>query len=65
MHMGRVVSIAIRYGLDCLGIESQVGARFSASVQTSPVAHQPPSSAEVKESLELYILSALGLCGLF
>ena len=39
--MGRdsSVGIAIRYGLDGPGIESQWGARFSAPVQTDPVAH--------------------------
>ena len=34
--------IATRYGLDGSGIESRGGARFSAPVQTGPVAH--PSS---------------------
>ena len=40
--MGRdgTVGIAIRYGLDGPGIESQWGgARFSAAVQTGPEAH--------------------------
>ena len=39
--MGRdsSVGIATRYGLDGPGIESQWGARFSASVQTGPGAH--------------------------
>ena len=31
--------IATRYGLDGPGIESRLGARFSASVQTGPGAH--------------------------
>ena len=30
---GRVVGLATRYGLDCPGIDSQCGARFSAPVQ--------------------------------
>jgi hypothetical protein len=74
------VGIATRYGLDGPGIESRRGARFSASVQTGPVAHPasytmgtgsfsgvmrlgrgvdhpPPSSAEVKERVELYLYS--------
>ena len=33
------VGIATRYGLDGPGIESRWGARFSAPVQTGPVAH--------------------------
>ena len=33
------VGIATRYGLDSPGIESRLGARFSASVQTGPGAH--------------------------
>ena len=33
------VGIATRYGLDGPGIESQWGARFSATVQTGPGAH--------------------------
>jgi hypothetical protein len=39
--MGRdsSVGIAARYGLGGPGIESQWGARFSASVQTGPGAH--------------------------
>jgi hypothetical protein len=36
---GSVVDIATGYGLDGPGIESQVAARFSTSVQTSPGAH--------------------------
>jgi len=41
MSVGRdiSVSIATRYGLDGPGIESRVGARFSAPVQTGPGAH--------------------------
>ena len=34
-----VVGIATRHGLDCPGIESWWGARFSAPVQTGPGAH--------------------------
>jgi len=64
MGRGSVVSIATRCGLDCPGIEFQAGVRFSASVQTGPVPHPPPSSTEVKERLELYIPSPLGLYGL-
>jgi hypothetical protein len=37
--LGGVVSIATGYGLDGPGIESPVGARFSAPVQTGPGAH--------------------------
>jgi len=59
MGQGSVVIIATCYRLDCPGIESQKGARFSTSV-----AHPPPSRAEVKERLELCIPSPLGLCGL-
>ena len=33
------VGIAIRYGLDSPGIESQLGKRISAPVQTGPFAH--------------------------
>jgi hypothetical protein len=33
------VGIATRYGLKGPGIESRLGARFSASVQTGPEAH--------------------------
>jgi hypothetical protein len=36
---GSVVGIATAYGLDCPGIESRWGARFSAPVQTGPEAH--------------------------
>ena len=36
---GRSVGIATRYWLDCPGIESRWGARFSAPVQTGPGAH--------------------------
>jgi hypothetical protein len=39
------VGIATRYGLDGPGIESQLGARFSAPVQTGPGAH--PASCTV------------------
>jgi hypothetical protein len=34
------VGIAPRYGLDGTGIESRLGARFSAPVQTGPGSHQ-------------------------
>jgi hypothetical protein len=73
-----VIGIATRYRLDGPGIESRWRARFSAPVQTGPVAHPasytmgtgsfsgvkrpgtgvdrpPPSSAEVKERVELYL----------
>ena len=40
---GSVIGIATGYGLDCPGIESRWGARFSAPVQTGPGAH-PASS---------------------
>jgi hypothetical protein len=36
---GSSVGIATGYGLDGPGIESRVGARFSAPVQTGPEAH--------------------------
>jgi len=39
---GSVVGIATGYGLDCLGFEFLLGARFSAPVQTGPGA--PPAS---------------------
>ena len=74
------VSIATRYVLDGLGIESRLGVRFSTPVQTGPgahpasytmgtgsflgikrprsgVNHPPPSSAEVKKRIELYLYS--------
>ena len=76
MDQKGAVSIATRYELDGLGIESRWEARFSAPVQTGPGANpaylvpfpavrrprpgnnQPnPSSAEVKERIELYIYS--------
>jgi hypothetical protein len=41
---GGVVGIATRYGLDGPGIESRVGAKFSAAVKTGPGA-QPASCA--------------------
>ena len=40
-----VVGVATCYGLDGPGIESRVGARFSAPVQTGPGAH--PASCTV------------------
>jgi hypothetical protein len=83
--MGRdsSVGIATRYGLDGPGIESRLGARFSAPVQTGPGAHQasykmgtgsflgvkrpgcgvdhpPPSSAEVKERVVVYLYPPSG-----
>jgi len=33
------VGMATHYGLDCSGIESRWGARFSTPVQTGPEAH--------------------------
>ena len=39
MWAGSSVGIATGYGLDGLGIESRLGARFSAPVQTGPGAH--------------------------
>jgi len=41
VHGGQdsVVSIATRYGLEGLGIESWWGAKYSAPVQTNPGAH--------------------------
>jgi len=36
---GSVVGIATGYGLDGPGIESRLGARFSAPVQTGPGTH--------------------------
>ena len=75
------VGIATRYGLGSPGIESRWGEKFSAPVQTGPVAHPasctmgtgsfrgvkrlrrgadspPPSSAEVKEKVQLYFYSS-------
>ena len=40
--LGSSVGIVTDYGLDCPGIESRWETRFSAPVQTGPVAHQPP-----------------------
>jgi len=80
------VGITTCYGLDSPGIESQLGARFSAPIQTGPRAHPafytvgtgsfsgvkrlgcgidhpPPSSAKVKESIELSA-PPMGLHGL-
>ena len=77
------VGILTRYRLDGPGIESRLGARFSAPVQTGPGSHpasytmgtgsflgvkqtgrgvdqSPPSSAEVKERVELYLCSLSG-----
>jgi hypothetical protein len=39
---GSVGGIATGYGLDGKEIKSRWGAKFSALVQTSPGAHQPP-----------------------
>ena len=80
---GSSVGIATRYGLDGPGIESRLGAGFSAPVHTGPgshpasytmgtgsfpgvkrpgrgVYHPPPSSAEVKERVELYLYFSSG-----
>ena len=79
MGLDSSVGIAAGYGLDGPGIESQRGARFSASLQTGPevhpasyttgtrsvpgllpglgVNHPPPSSAEVKEGVEVCLYS--------
>jgi hypothetical protein len=77
------VGIATHYGMDGPGIESRLGVRFSAPVQTGPGAHSasctmgtgsfpgvkrpghgvdhpPPSSAKVKERVELYLYSPSG-----
>ena len=78
---GSSVGIATAYGLDDPMIESRLGTRFSAPVQTGPEAHpasckmgtgsfpgvrcgrgvtltpSPPSSAEVKNRVELYLYS--------
>jgi hypothetical protein len=42
---GSVAGIATGYGLDCPGIESRWGARFSAPVQTGPGAY--PASCTI------------------
>jgi hypothetical protein len=39
MGWENVVGIATRYGLDGLGIESRLGARFSATIHTGRGAH--------------------------
>jgi hypothetical protein len=77
------VGIATCYGVESLGIESRLGTRFSAPVQTGPGAHpasykmctwsfsgvnrprrdidrQPPSSAEFKETVQLYLYPHFG-----
>jgi hypothetical protein len=82
------VGIASYYRLNGPGIESRLGARFSAPVQTGSeahptsysmgtgsfprvnrpgrgVGHQPLSSAEVKERVELYVFFPLGLRGCY
>jgi hypothetical protein len=73
-----VVNISTRYGLDGLGIESQWGVRFFATVHTGPGTHSASctgiflrgktagasSSAKVKEKIELYLYSRLGFHGL-
>jgi hypothetical protein len=68
------VGIATSYELNSAGIESQWGQDFQhlsrpALGPTQPPVqwvpgHPPPSSAEVKEKLELYLYSPLGLHGL-
>jgi hypothetical protein len=76
MRVGRdsSVGIATRYGLDGQGIESRLGAwslpsllyngyRVSFPGVKRPgrnVNHPPPSSAEVKERIELYLYSPSG-----
>ena len=80
MGLDSSVSVATRYGLDGPGIETRLGAKLSAPIQTDPGAHSasytigtgsfrgikrqergvdhpPPSSAAVKERVELYIYS--------
>jgi hypothetical protein len=42
---GSSVGIGTGYGMDCPGIESRWGARFSAPVQTGPGAH--PASCKM------------------
>ena len=73
------VGIATGYGMDGTGIESRWRRDFphpsrlalkhtQPSIQYLPergVNHQPPSSAEVKERVELYLCSPLGLHGHF
>jgi hypothetical protein len=39
MDQHNSVGTATRYGMDGPGIESQLGARFSAPVQTAPTVH--------------------------
>jgi hypothetical protein len=63
--MGRdnVVGIATRYELDGPGIESRWGRDFQHPSRPAPgrgVDHPPPSSAEVKEIVELYLYSPSG-----
>jgi hypothetical protein len=45
---GSSVGIATGYGLDSQGIESRLGARFSAPVQTGPEAHPAPCTMGTK-----------------
>ena len=58
LYWENAVGITTRYTLDGPGIESRCGARFSAPVQTSPVAH--PSSCTMGTRSPSQVLS--GLC---
>jgi hypothetical protein len=64
------VGVAILYGLDGPVIESSIQYHaycvyFSGAKRPGRgVDHQPPSSAEVKERVQLYIYPSLGLHGL-
>ena len=58
---GSSIGIATRYGLDGPGIDSRWGGE---KIHTRPN-HQPLSSVEVKERVELYLYSPSGLRGLF
>jgi hypothetical protein len=56
---GSSVGIAAGYGLDGSGIESQLGAGFSAPVQTGPVAH--PASCTMGTGYFLGVESGRGV----